>query len=103
MCFNFFVINSRETLNLEFYMNVYRLVADSSLPFVDETWLYDVDEHFFSKKAYISRAKYLTEIFNKQYNFSYSWSQIFGEPVFLGWCMDRITGELYWNDDGSDE
>lgn len=78
----------------------YRLESNKELDIVNNSWLYDIDEDFTSKKAYIARAKKLTEKANKEFNTNFTYNELFGEPVDIGWRYCSRCGECYWfNDD----
>lgn len=77
----------------------YRLEADKDLEIVNNSWLYDIDEDFTSKAAYIKRAKKLTDRANKEFNTNFTYKELFGEPLDLGWRYCSQCGECYWFND----
>ena len=79
---------------------IYRLEADKNLKIVNNSWLYDVDEDFTSKKAYIAAAIKLTDKANKEFKTNYTYNELFGEPVDIGWRYCSKCNEYYWADDG---
>ena len=77
-------------------MKAYRLESNKELEIVNNTWLYDIDEDFISKKSYIARAKKLTEKANKEFNANYTWIQLFGEPFDCGYRYCPYCKTYYW-------
>lgn len=77
-------------------MKAYRLEANKELEIVNNSWLYDVDEDFTSKKAYIARAKQLTTRANKHFGTNYTYNELFGEPNSNGYCYCTKCGCYYW-------
>ena len=77
-------------------MKAYRLEANKDLEIVNNSWLYDIDEDFTSKKAYIARAKKLTAKANKEFGTNYSYNELFGEPSSNGYCYCAKCGYYYW-------
>lgn len=78
-------------------MIAYRLESNKELEIVNNSWLYDVDEDFISKKEYIAAAKKLTGKANKEFNTNYSWVELFGEPSNCGYRYCKKCGTFYWN------
>ena len=78
----------------------YLLESNKEIELVNETWLYDVAEDYFTKAAYIKRARKLTERANKEYKANYAWQELFGEPKDIGWRYCTDCDEFYWKDDG---
>lgn len=63
----------------------YCLMTDKGLPGMSVeqiNWLYGFeDEDYTNKKDYIKNAKAYTEDFNKEFNTTYNYQDLFGEPV----------------------
>jgi len=78
-------------------MKAYRLEANKELEIVNNSWLYDIDEDFTSKKEYIARAKKLTELANKQFKTNYTYYELFGDPVDVGYRYCSRCGCFYWS------
>lgn len=78
----------------------YRLEANKELEIVENSWLYDVDEDFLSKREYVKEAKRLTEKANKEFGTNYTYQELFGDPIDIGWRYCTECGEYYWGDDG---
>ena len=74
----------------------YRLETNKDLEIVNNSWLYDIDEDFTSKKAYIARAKKLTAKANKDFKTNFTYQELFGEPVDIGYRYCNRCGSYYW-------
>ena len=83
-------------------MIAYRLESIKELKIVNNSWLYDIDEDFTSKKAYIERAEQLTRKVNKEFNTNYTYQKLFGEPEDIGWRYCKRCDTYYWKDDCCD-
>ena len=81
-------------------MIAYRLESNKELEIVNNSWLYDIDEDFTNKKEYISAAKKLTRMANKEFNTNYSWVELFGEPFDCGYRYCKKCDFFYWSDEG---
>lgn len=83
----------------------YRLMSDKG--FMEERGcsvdqinaLWDVDEDFTSKKEYIKAAKEYTAAFNKKFNTSFTYKDLFGEPEDIGYRLCTNCGETFWVND----
>ena len=78
-------------------MKAYRLESNKELEIVNNSWLYDIDEDFTSKKAYIARAKKLTDKANKEFNTNFTYKQLFGDPIDNGYRYCKRCGAYYWS------
>lgn len=80
-------------------MKAYLLSANKELEIVNNSWLYDVEEDFTSKKDYIAVAKKMTEKANKQFGTNFTYKELFGDPVDNGYRYCKRCGSYYWADD----
>lgn len=80
-------------------MKLYRLESNKELEVVNNTWLYDIDLDFTNKKDYIIKAKKLTKKINLELGTNYSYVELFGEPVYTGWCYCTKCHTTYWQGD----
>ena len=65
--------------------------------------LWDVDEDYTTKRDYIKSAKRYTEEFNKKFDTSFKYQELFGEPEDIGYRYCTLCEETFWADDGEHE
>lgn len=65
-------------------------------------YLWDIDEDYTVKREYIKAAKKLTADFNKKFNYSFAYQDLFVEPKDIGYRYCTACGETFWIDDGHD-
>lgn len=78
-------------------MKAYRLESNKELEIVNNSWLYDIDEDFTSKKEYIAKAKKLTDKANKEFNTNFTYKQLFGDPIDNGYRYCKRCGTYHWS------
>lgn len=79
----------------------YRLWADKTLREVNMSRvLFEVDEDYLSKSAYIEAAKKYTQQLNDEFDTDYTYEDIFGEPEDIGWRYCTKCDTFFW--DGED-
>lgn len=65
-------------------------------------FLYDIDDDFFTKAAYIKRAETITWAVNTKFNTKYKWTDLFNKPTDIGWRYCAKCNTFYWADDECD-
>ena len=83
-------------------MKAYRLFPHYGLPEEIGEYLYDIDEDFRDKRAYLQRATKLTDLVNKKFNTNYKLVDLFPLPYDIGWRYCPKCNKYYWEDDGCD-
>lgn len=82
--------------------NCYRLVSDKGFMAeagfnIEQTdYLWDVDEDYTTKREFIKAAKRYTEEFNKEFNTSFTYQELFGEPEDIGYRLCTLCGATFW-------
>lgn len=77
----------------------YRLWADKTVDGVENSFLFDVDEDYTTKKEYIKAAKQYTQEFNNKYGTNYDWVDLFGNPIDIGYRYCSKCDTYFWEGD----
>lgn len=82
-------------------MRAYRLESACKDNVKEEVkeFLYDIDDDFFTKEAYIKRAKAITFSVNYKFDTNYKWTDLFNKPIDIGWRYCEKCDTYYWADD----
>ena len=77
----------------------YRLISNKTIKNVEDSFLYDIDEDFTTKKGYIKKAIEYTKSFNEDFKTNYTYKDLFGTPEDIGYRYCSKCDCFFWNDE----